>query len=316
VTRDAFSPGARPVGGRVPRTTCLNPSVPTTSDWLAGARPRTLPAAVAPVLAGTGVAAYVDEPVWWKAALALVVSLALQVGVNYANDYSDGIRGTDDDRVGPMRLVGSGTATPGAVKRAAFLAFGVAGVAGLALAATTAWWLVAVGAACVVAAWFYTGGSHPYGYLALGEVMVFVFFGLVAVVGTTYVQTGTFEEAALYAAVGIGALACAILVVNNLRDVPTDTVAGKRTLAVRLGEERTRGLYLLLVVAAAAAVVAVAAATTWTALLGLGFLVPVLPALRTVLTGASGRALVPVLQQTGTAELVWSVLVAVPLLLA
>ena len=290
--------------------------MPTTSDWIAGARPRTLPAAVAPVLAGTGVAAYVDGAVWWKALLALVVSLALQVGVNYANDYSDGVRGTDDDRVGPMRLVGSGTAEPAAVKRAAFAAFAVAAVAGLVLAATTAWWLVAVGAACVIAAWFYTGGDRPYGYLGLGEVMVFVFFGRVAVVGTTYVQTGTFEEAALYAAIGIGALACALLVVNNLRDVPTDTGAGKRTLAVRLGAERTRALYLLLVVAATAAVVAVAATTTWRALLGLGFLVLVLPAVRTVTGGATGRALVPALQQTGTSELAWAVLVAAPLIVS
>ncbi len=217
--------------------------VATPSQWLAGARPRTLPAAVAPVLAGTGVAAYADEWVWWKALLALVVSLALQVAVNYANDYSDGIRGTDDVRVGPMRLVGSGAAAPAAVKRAAFLAFGVAGVAGLVLAATTAWWLLAVGLVCVVAAWFYTGGSKPYGYLGLGEVMVFVFFGLVAVVGTTYVQTESWAWTALYAGIGIGALACAILVTNNLRDIPTDTVAGKRTLAVRLGDPRTRGLY-------------------------------------------------------------------------
>ena len=278
----------------------------TPSDWIAGARPRTLPAAVAPVLAGTGVAHHVDGAVWWKAGLALVVSLALQVAVNYANDYSDGIRGTDDDRVGPMRLVGSGRATPAAVKRAAFAAFGVAAVAGLALAATTAWWLVAVGVVCVLAAWFYTGGGKPYGYLGLGEVMVFVFFGLVAVVGTTYVQTESFELPALYAGVGIGALACAILVVNNLRDIPTDTVAGKRTLAVRLGEERTRGLYGLLVLAAAAAVVAVAVSTTWLALLGLAFLVPLVPALRTVLGGATGAALVPVLQQTGVAEMVWA----------
>src|SRR4051795_4085348 len=214
-------------------------------EWFAGARPRTLPAAVSPVLAGTAVAGYVDSAVWWKAALAMVVSLALQVGVNYANDYSDGIRGTDADRVGPMRLVGSGTATPRAVKAAAFAAFGVAAVAGLVLAATTAWWLVAVGAVCVVAAWFYTGGDTPYGYLGLGEVMVFVFFGLVAVIGTTYVQTETWDVAALYAAIGIGALACAILVANNLRDIPTDRLAGKLTLAVRLGDDRTRGLYVL-----------------------------------------------------------------------
>ncbi|MEV7430071.1 MULTISPECIES: 1,4-dihydroxy-2-naphthoate polyprenyltransferase [unclassified Nocardioides] len=288
----------------------------SASDWVAGARPRTLPAAVSPVLAGTGVAAYVDEWVWWKALLALVVSLALQVAVNYANDYSDGVRGTDDVRVGPMRLVGSGAAAPGAVKRAAFLAFGVAGVAGVVLAATTAWWLVAVGLVCVLAAWGYTGTSRPYGYLGLGEVMVFVFFGLVAVVGTTYVQTRTWEPAALAAAFGVGALACAILVANNLRDIPTDTVAGKRTLAVRLGDRSTRLLYAALVAVAAVAVVSVAALTSWWALLGLGFLVPAGTATRVVLGGAGGPALIPVLQRTGGAELVWAALVAVPLFLA
>ena len=292
----------------------------TSADWLAGARPRTLPAALAPVLAGTGVAAYAGaweewQGVWWKALLALVVSLALQVAVNYANDYSDGIRGTDDDRVGPMRLVGSGVATPAAVKRAAFLAFGVAGVAGLVLAASTAWWLVAVGAVSVLAAWYYTGGSTPYGYLGLGEVMVFVFFGLVAVIGTTYVQTETWVWPALYAGIGVGALACAILVVNNLRDIPTDTLADKRTLAVRLEDGRTRALYLLLVLAAAVAVVAVAAATTWWALVALAFLAVALPALRTVMGGATGPALIPVLQQTGLAELVWAALLAAALVL-
>ncbi|MEP9362403.1 1,4-dihydroxy-2-naphthoate polyprenyltransferase [Nocardioides sp. CN2-186] len=285
----------------------------TPADWLAGARPRTLPAAVSPVVAGTGVAAYVDGSVWWKALLALVVSLALQVAVNYANDYSDGVRGTDADRVGPMRLVGSGTASPSAVKRAAFLAFGVAGVAGLVLAATTAWWLVAVGVVCVLAAWFYTGGSKPYGYLGLGEVMVFVFFGLVAVIGTTYVQTETWEWAALYAAVGVGALACAILVANNLRDIPTDTIAGKRTLAVVLGDRRTRLLYAALVVLAAAAVGALAVVTSWWVLVGLGFLVLGVPAMRTVLGGATGPGLIPVLQRTGLAELLWAVLVAAAL---
>jgi 1,4-dihydroxy-2-naphthoate polyprenyltransferase len=287
--------------------------VATPGQWLAGARPRTLPAAVSPVLAGTGVAAYVDEVVWWKALLALVVSLALQVAVNYANDYSDGIRGTDADRVGPMRLVGSGAAGAAAVKRAAFLAFGVAAVAGLVLAATTAWWLVAVGAVSVAAAWFYTGGSTPYGYLGLGEVMVFLFFGVVAVVGTTYVQTESWEWPALFAAVGVGSLACAILVVNNLRDIPGDTVAGKRTLAVKLGPERTRALYLLLVLAAAFAVVAVAVATTWWALVGLGFLAVATSAVRTVTGGAVGPALVPVLQQTGLAQLAWAVLVSAAL---
>ncbi len=275
------------------------------AEWLAGARPRTLPAALAPVLAGTGVAAYVDGAVWWKAALALVVSLALQVGVNYANDYSDGVRGTDADRVGPMRLVGSGAAAPGAVKAAAFVAFGVAAGAGLVLAVTTAWWLVAVGLACIVAAWFYTGGTRPYGYAGLGEVMVFVFFGLVAVVGTTYVQTETFELAALCAAIGIGVLACAILVANNLRDIPTDRGAGKRTLAVRLGDDATRQLYASLVLAAIVAGVAVAGLTTWWALLALAYAGSAAPATRAVLEGAAGPELVPVLQQTGVAELVF-----------
>ena len=292
------------------------PAAPTGAAlWLAGARPRTLPAAVAPVLAGTAVAAHLDGAVWWKAVLALVVSLALQVAVNYANDYSDGIRGTDDDRVGPPRLVGSGLASPRSVRLAAFAAFGVAGFAGLVLAATTAWWLVAVGVLAILAAWFYTGGTSPYGYRGLGEVMVFVFFGLVAVVGTTYVQTESFDWPALYAAVGIGALACAILVVNNLRDIPSDREVGKRTLAVALGPERTRGLYALLVLAAAVAVVAVASATSWWVLVGLGFLLRMAVPLRTVLGGATGPALVPVLQQTGLGELAWAVLVAVPLLL-
>ncbi len=290
----------------------------TAAQWVAGARPRTLPAAVAPVLAAAGVAAYVaggaGRVPLGRALLALVVSLALQVGVNYANDYSDGIRGTDDDRVGPMRLVGSGVAAPGAVRAAAFLSFVVAGLAGLVLAATVSWWLLLVGVLSIAAAWFYTGGSSPYGYLGLGEVMVFVFFGLVAVVGSVVVLVESLPAAAWYAGTGIGALACAILVANNLRDIPSDTDAGKRTLAVRLGDERTRGLYALLVLAAAAAVVAVAAATSWWALLGLGFLVVAGPAVRTVLGGADGRDLVPVLAGTGRAELVWAVLVAAPLL--
>lgn len=288
------------------------------SEWVQGARPRTLPAAVAPVLAGTGVAAWADGAVWWKALLAMVVSLALQVGVNYANDYSDGIRGTDADRVGPMRLVGSGAAEPGAVKRAAFAAFGVAAAAGLVLAATTAWWLLAVGAVSVVAAWYYTGGSRPYGYAGLGEVMVFVFFGLVAVTGTTYVQTDRGEAlgAALVAAVGIGALACAILVANNLRDVPTDRVAGKLTLAVRLGDARTRRLYAGLLAVALLALLGVAALTSPWALLALVFLAPALRAGRTVLGGAGGPALIPVLQATGVAELLLGAGVFVGLLVA
>jgi 1,4-dihydroxy-2-naphthoate octaprenyltransferase len=271
---------------------------------------------VAPVLAGTGVAAYVDQAVWWKAALALVVSLALQVGVNYANDYSDGIRGTDTDRVGPLRLVGSGAASAGAVRLAAFEAFGVAVLAGLLLAATTSWWLVLVGGLAVLAAWFYTGGSMPYGYRALGEVMVFVFFGLVAVLGTTYVQTRSLPLPGWYAAIGVGVLACAILVANNLRDIPTDRAAGKRTLAVVLGEERSRYLYALLVAAAAVALVAVVLSTSRLAFLGVAFVVPAVPAARMVLTGVAGRDLVPVLARTGLAELVWAAGVFLGLLVA
>jgi 1,4-dihydroxy-2-naphthoate polyprenyltransferase len=288
----------------------------TAADWVAGARPRTLPAAISPVLAGTAVAVHDDEAVWWKALLALVVALALQVGVNYANDYSDGIRGTDADRVGPMRLVGSGAAAPDAVRRAAFLAFGVAAVTGLVLAATTAWWLVLVGAASVVAAWFYTGGSKPYGYLGLGEVMVFCFFGLVAVMGTAYVQTEEWQVSALFAAVAIGSLACAILVANNLRDIPSDRTVGKLTLAVRLGDPRTRSLYVALLVVALAALVAVAAVTSWWALVALVFAAPALRAVRVVRAGAVGPALIPVLQLTGIAELLWGLGLLVGLAIA
>jgi 1,4-dihydroxy-2-naphthoate polyprenyltransferase len=286
----------------------------TPAQWLEGARPRTLPAAVAPVLAGTGVAAYLDGAVWWKALMALVVALALQVGVNYANDYSDGIRGTDADRVGPLRLVGSGAATAASVREAALVSFGVAALFGLVLAISTSWWLVLVGLVCIAAAWYYTGGRRPYGYHGLGEVMVFVFFGLVAVTGTTYVQTESFPLASFFAAVGIGALACAILVANNLRDIPTDREAGKRTLAVVLGEEQTRYLYAFLVALAAIALLGVALETTWAALLALAFLLPAVPALRMVLGGTTGRALVPVLQRTGAAELVYGGVLFVALL--
>ena len=289
---------------------------PSPAQWLEGARPRTLPAAVSPVLAGTGVAAFVDHAVWWKAVLALLVALALQVGVNYANDYSDGIRGTDADRVGPLRLVGSGLATPGQVKTAAFASFGVAMVLGLVLVVTSAWWLLLVGALCVVAAWFYTGGQRPYGYHALGEVMVFVFFGLVAVLGTTYVQTGTAPLPAWFAAVGVGSLACAILVANNVRDIPTDREAGKRTLAVVLGDRQSRYLYALLVWVALATLVGLAVTTSAAALLGLLFLLPAGPATLRVLRGTTGRGLVPVLQQTGLAELLYALGVFTGLLLA
>ncbi|WP_317697292.1 1,4-dihydroxy-2-naphthoate polyprenyltransferase [Aeromicrobium sp. REDSEA-S32_B7] len=287
----------------------------TPGQWLAGSRPRTLPAAVSPVLAGTAVAAYVDEPVWWKAALALVVSLALQVGVNYANDYSDGIRGTDDDRVGPLRLVGSGLARPSAVKAAALGFLGLGALLGLALAATTTWWLLLVGVAALGAAWTYTGGPNPYGYRALGEVSVFLFFGLVAVLGTVYVQVEGLPWEAWAAAAGVGALACAILVANNLRDIPTDVEAGKRTLAVVLGDARSRQFYAALVGLSAVLAVALAVGATPWALLALPGLLPAAPALRAVLSGAGGPALVPVLKATGVAELLWSAGLALGLVL-
>ncbi|MFC7575646.1 1,4-dihydroxy-2-naphthoate polyprenyltransferase [Klenkia terrae] len=240
----------------------------TPAQWLAGARPKTLPAAVAPVLVGTGVAQALDGFRLVPALLALVVALALQVGVNYANDHSDGKRGTDADRVGPMRLVGSGAASAQAVLVAALLAFAVAGVAGLALAAYSSWWLVAVGAVSIAAAWTYTGGPIPYGYRALGEVFVFVFFGLVAVVGTTFGQTRTVEGLAFAAAVPVGLLITAILVVNNLRDVHGDAAVGKRTLAVLLGERATRWFFTGLLVAAFVVVALIGLARPW-ALLGL-----------------------------------------------
>ncbi|HZA02964.1 MAG TPA: 1,4-dihydroxy-2-naphthoate polyprenyltransferase [Propionibacteriaceae bacterium] len=289
----------------------------TPAQWVAGARPRTLPAAISPVVAGSGLAIFAGAFRPLAALLALVVSLALQVGVNYANDYSDGIRGTDANRVGPLRLVGARLAAPAAVKRAALASFAVAGLAGLGLVVITGqWWLLAVGVACVLAAWYYTGGRHPYGYRGLGEVFVFVFFGLVAVGGTAYVQVGRVSLPAVVTGVAIGALACAILVANNLRDIAGDTRAGKRTLATRLGPNGTRLLYAGLVGLAAVAIVGVAVLTSGWALLGLGGLLLLVPALRTVLSGGEGAALVTVLKTTGLAELVSAVGLAAGLLLA
>jgi 1,4-dihydroxy-2-naphthoate polyprenyltransferase len=289
--------------------------VTTVGQWIEGARPRTLPAAVAPVLVGTGAAAAAGDARPVRALLALVVSLALQVAVNYANDYSDGIRGTDSQRVGPLRLVGSGVTSPAAVRRAALAAFAVAAAAGLALAALTTWWLVAVGAAAMLAAWFYTGGSRPYGYRALGEISVFVFFGLVATIGTAYVQLGRVTATAVAGGVGCGALACALLVVNNLRDIPTDGVTGKRTLAVVLGDRRTRLLYLALVAVAFLVAVVLVAVTPWT-LLTLAAAPLAARPVRTVAAGRQGRDLVPALRDTGRLQLAYAVLLAAALFLA
>jgi 1,4-dihydroxy-2-naphthoate polyprenyltransferase len=289
--------------------------VTTVGQWIEGARPRTLPAAVSPVLVGTGAAAAAGGFDLGRALLALLVSLALQVAVNYANDYSDGVRGTDADRVGPLRLVGSGVSTPAAVKRAALAAFAVAAVAGLVLAALTTWWLLAVGAVAMLAAWFYTGGSRPYGYRALGEISVFVFFGLVATLGTTYVQAERITAAAVAGGIACGGLACAILVVNNLRDIPTDTVAAKRTLAVVLGDRRTRFLYGGLLVTAFVVVLALAPSMPWTQLALVAMPLAFRP-LRTVAAGSAGRALVPALRDTGRLQLAYSVLLAVGLALS
>ena len=278
--------------------------------WLLGARPRTLPAAVVPVALGAASAVGEADPVWWRVAPALIVSLALQVGVNYANDYSDGVRGTDEVRVGPVRLVASGLAAPGAVKRAALAAFGVAAVAGLLLASITSWWLLVVGAAAMLAGWGYTGGPKPYGYLGLGEVFVFVFFGLVATAGTTYVVCQRLTSVAWLAGCLAGCLACALLVVNNLRDIPTDREVGKRTLAVRLGDRLTRTFYFGLLAAAMVLVAALALTGRPLAALGLGGALVAVPAIRAIRGGAKGAALIPVLGATGKVQLVSGLLAA------
>jgi 1,4-dihydroxy-2-naphthoate octaprenyltransferase len=286
--------------------------------WWAGARPKTLPAAVVPVLVGTACAVGRDGDgiTWWRAAAALVVALALQVGTNYANDYSDGVRGTDSDerRVGPVRLVGSGLAAPKAVKRAAVAAFGVAALAGLALAVAVGPELVAVGAAAIAAGWFYTGGPKPYGYLGLGELFVFTFFGVVATAGSAYVQEESLSGLALAASVPVGFLVTALLVVNNLRDIPGDTASGKRTLAVRLGDMRTRWLYVGLIVGAIVAVPLVAGLGERPgAALALATTVLARRPVLAVLRGDRGPDLVPVLVDTGRVELLFGALFALGL---
>ena len=289
--------------------------VPSPAQWFAGARPRTLPAAVVPVAVGTAVAASQGDLVWWRVAAAAVVALAMQVATNYANDYSDGVRGTDTDRVGPLRLVASGTAPPGSVKRAALLSFAVAGVAGLALAAAAGWGLLLVGAASMAAGWLYTGGPKPYGYSGFGEVFVFVFFGLVATVGSAYVQLEEVTALAVVAAVPVGLWSVSMLVVNNLRDRPRDATAGKRTVAVRIGDRATRAMYVAILAVAAAVIVVIgvgpeAVRRPWALLALLASPLAVAP-VRIVRSGAVGPALIAALGATGRYQLAAGALLSV-----
>jgi 1,4-dihydroxy-2-naphthoate polyprenyltransferase len=280
------------------------PRVARPRDWLAGTRPRTLPAAVVPVFIGTGVAFGYGKFSPWRAVLALVVALALQIGVNYANDYSDGIRGSDERRVGPTRLVAAGLARPKQVLAAAFACFGVACVAGLVLAIFTSWWLILVGAAAVAAGWFYTGGSHPYGYRGFGEIAVFAFFGVAAVAGTAYVQLVQFTWLELIAAIPAGLLSCALLMINNLRDIGSDAEVGKRTLAVMLGDARSRTVYVASLLVPFAVALAMTPARPLAALTVITLPLTVSP-IKAVRSGASGRALITALGQTGRLQLVF-----------
>ncbi len=288
------------------------PRVAQPRDWLAGTRPRTLPAAVVPVFIGTGVAFGYGKFSLWRAVLALVVALALQIGVNYANDYSDGIRGSDERRVGPTRLVAAGLARPKQVLAAAFACFGVACVAGLVLAIFTSWWLILVGAAAVAAGWFYTGGSHPYGYRGFGEIAVFTFFGVAAVAGTAYVQLVRFTWLELIAAVPAGLLSCALLMINNLRDIDSDAEVGKRTLAVMLGDARSRTVYVASLLVPFAVALAMTPARPLAALTVIALPLAVGP-IKAVRSGAAGRALITALGQTGRLQLVFGAALTVGL---
>ena len=275
----------------------------TREQWIAGARPKTLPAAIAPVIVGTAFAGY--NATLFNTFLALVVALGLQIGVNYANDYSDGIKGTDADRVGPMRLVGSGAATPNAVKNAAIISFAISALAGLLIASRTSWWVLIIGVLAIAAAWTYTGGPKPYGYMALGEVSVFIFFGLVATIGTYYIQVDSVSREVVLASFAMGALACAILVLNNLRDLEKDAVANKRTLAVVMGDKATRDLYRWLLFFALVMVVTLSFFSFYY-LLGLVALPLVAKSVRAVSQGASGAALIQLLANTGRIQIIYS----------
>jgi 1,4-dihydroxy-2-naphthoate octaprenyltransferase len=272
------------------------------NKWIIGARVKTLPAAISPVLVGTALAVQIN---WINALLALLVSLSLQIAVNFANDYSDGIRGTDTNRVGPIRLVGSGLASAKSVKQAIFISFSIAAIAGLILAIQTSLWLILVGAVSILAAWGYTGGKKPYGYFGFGEISVFIFFGLVATVGSYFVQTEQISGRSVLLSIPIGALACAILVMNNLRDLPQDTLVGKRTFAVRIGDTRTRYFYVLLLITAQV-ISAYAFTFNSYALLTLIWLPLTLKNCRLVLQGAKGKDLIPLLISTARLQLLLS----------
>ena len=292
----------------------LHPYPATPRDWWQAARPHTWPNAFSPVIVGSGAAAYAGGFSWWRALLALVVAWALIIGVNYANDYSDGIRGTDEDRTGPARLTGGRLAKPAHVKRAAFLAFGVAAVAGVALSLASAWWFILIGALAILGAWFYTGGKNPYGYRGLGEVAVFIFFGLVAVLGTEYTQAGAISWVGVGGAVAIGAISASVNLANNLRDIPSDTASGKVTLAVRLGDRATRRVYTAL--ALTPFVISLLLATQLIPLvLALLALPLAIGGILVALRGATGPALIPLIKTTGQAMLLWAVITAVVLFL-
>jgi 1,4-dihydroxy-2-naphthoate octaprenyltransferase len=281
------------------------------NKWIIGARPRTLPAAIAPVAVATALAGDSASPI--PALLALFVALALQVGVNYANDYSDGIRGTDNDRVGPTRLTASGLASGQAVKSAAFISFALAALTGFTLSAMTNWWLIAIGAAAILAAWGYTGGKNPYGYMGLGELFVFIFFGVVATVGTYFVQTNEITADSILISIPMGTFSCALLTINNIRDRALDAPAGKKTLAVRLGDRKARYLFALLIASGYLATLALL--NPWT-LVTLATLPMAISLVRGVLGKEQGRELIAYLATTGKLQLQFSILLSLALLLS
>lgn len=287
----------------------------TVAQWIEGARLRTLPLAAAPIIAGSAAAYEVNEFRPGRAVLAFLVAFFLQVGVNYANDYSDGVKGTDEVRVGPLRLVGSGVAQPHQVKMAAFLCFGLAGVSGLGLIVLSQqWWFLAIGASAVLAAWGYTGGKHPYGYMGLGDVFVFIYFGLVATLGTMFTQTAQLTLTAWVCAIALGLFSCALLMANNVRDIPTDIEAGKKTLAVRLGDKVSRRTYTAEMALGLCLTVLLVPANPWATLTFI-LIGPVMHSCLVVLSGASGMSLIPVLKQAGFIALFYAILMAVAVVL-